>query len=114
MNIVVYFKSLPTPIKWSSYIYVLGLLSYNMGSAYIDSKNALDTHNSKQFTDKDSYNYDDTYTRGLKLCRTEWDAAKFGASYNSMERLCYSIIFPVKLVSNIVPNIVVFMNKKNN
>jgi hypothetical protein len=118
---VVYFKSLPQPIKMTTYAYVSGLLSYNVGTAYMDSKKALNMYNSKtvpHIQDKynGEYNYQEDnqriYYEKLKICNNDWEAAKLGASYFKWERLWSSIVFPITIVSDIVPSIVVALHGK--
>ena len=123
---VVYFKSLPPPIKMTTYAYVIGLLSYNAVTEYSESKTALNVCHSKrypEFKDKyngeysyDEYSYDEDnqkkYYEQLKTCTTDWDAAKLGASYFKWERLWNSIVFPITMVSYIVPSIVIALHGK--
>ena len=118
---IVYFKSLPPPIKVSTYAYVTGLLSYNVGKAYLDSKKALELYHSKQYTTcpekyDGSFNYElnaeEMYHNQLKKCSNDWEAAKLGASYFKWERWCDSIVFPITIVSEIVPSIVVALHGK--
>ena len=118
---IVYFKSLPQPIKATTYAYVTGLLSYNVGKAYLDSKKALELYHSKQYTTcpekyDGSFNYElsaeENYHNQLKMCKNDWEAAKLGASYFKWKRLCDSIIFPITMVSDIVPSIVVALHGK--
>jgi len=118
---IVYFKSLPPPIKVSTYAYVAGVLSYNAGNAYLDSKKALNVYQSKNFPEikyshDGSYNYEqvteENYYKQLKTCTTDWEAAKLGASYFKWERLWNSIVFPITMVSDIVPSIVIALHGK--
>jgi len=119
---IVYFKSLPQPIKMTTYAYLTGLVSYNVASAYMDSKTALNVYHSKHYPEfKDtydgSYNYEhvsrENYYKELKTCTTDWDAAKLGASYFKWERLWNSIVFPINIVSDIVPSIVIALHGKS-
>lgn len=118
---IVYFKRLPQPIKVSTYVYVSGLLAYNVATAYRDSKSALTMYHSKHYpTFKDKYNGEYNYQEDnqkkyyekLKTCTNDWDAAKVGASYFKWERLWDSIVFPITIVSDIVPSIVVSLHGK--
>ena len=119
---VIYFKSLPKPIKLSTYVYATGLLSYNVGTAYIDSKTALNVYHSKKYpTYEDKYNGEfnanhyilEKYYSELKICNNDWEAAKLGASYFKWERLWNSIVFPINIVSDIIPSIVVALHGKS-
>lgn len=117
----VYFNSLPQPIKMTTYAYIGGLLSYNALTAYTDSKKALNVYHSKHYPEfKDKYNGEfnyeqvsqERYYKQLKTCTTDWEAAKLGASYFKWTRLWNSIVFPVTMVSDIVPSIVIALHGK--
>lgn len=114
-------KVCPPSIKVSTYAYVSGLLSYNIATAYRDSKSALELYNSKKYpTYEDKYNGEfnanhyilEKYYRELKICNNDWEAAKLGASYFKWERLWNSIVFPINVVSDIIPSIVVSLHGK--
>ncbi len=64
------------------------LLCYNAGSSYIDAKNYLIKYreNTLDYSDK-----------------SEWDAVKYGASVNSLERLWNSLIWTITITNNIIP-----------
>ena len=120
---LLYFKSLPQPIKVSTYAYLSGLVSYNVGQTFMDSKKALNMYNSKtiphpHIQDKynGEYNYQEDnqrmYYDKLKKCSNDWEATKLGASYFYWERLWNSIVFPVTIMSDIVPTIVVSLHGK--
>jgi hypothetical protein len=118
---VVYFNSLPPPLKISTYFYLSGLLSYNVGQTFKDSKKALSMFNSKtipHIQDKynGEYNYQEEnqrmYYEKLKKCSNDLEAAKLGASYFQWERFWHSIVFPLTMVSDIVPTIVVSLHGK--
>jgi len=115
---VVHFKSLPQPIKMTTYAYVAGFLSYSVGTTYTDSKNALELYHSKQYpTFIDKYNGEYNFTQEryynrLKTCTTDWEAANVGMSHFKWERLWNSIIFPITMVSKIVPSIVIALHGK--
>lgn len=117
--IVVYLKNLPKPVKLSTYMYISSIVTYNIGCAYIESQEALSKYNKIKtgeiiidklsYTSVSSDNY--IYDTELSRCNTKLEAAKFGASFNACGRMYDSIIWPFSLVSNIIPNIVVYVNK---
>lgn len=92
-------KTLPTPIKTTSIIYVGCLLGYNIFGTYVDSKIYLKKYRTK------SLNYYES-----KNVNNEWDAVKYGASINALNRLWDSLIWPVTCITNIVPAVVLMLN----
>ena len=102
-RIVIYFKSLPKPIQWSTYFYVSSLLIYNGASSYIDGKNAL-----TEYRTQTPFNFKHVLT-----CNNEFEAVKYGSSYNFYNRFLDSVIWPVSITSNIIPYIVLSLNPKN-
>jgi len=117
--IVVYVNNLPDPMRLTTYAYICSILTYNLGSGYIESQDALSKYNKMKkgefIIDKASYKsiYGDDYIYDtvLSRCDTKLEAAKFGASNHAFSRMYDSIIWPFSLVSNIIPSIVVFVNK---
>ena len=47
-SIVVYFKSLPIPVRWTT-AYVSALLVYNGASSYISAKTALNDYTNTRY-----------------------------------------------------------------
>ena len=82
-------------VKLSTFIYISGVVSYTLGVNYMDSKTAVDDWLNKK-TDISVRN--DYYTASLSKCTSEWDAAKFGATYNVWNTLCDSFIWPFILL----------------
>jgi len=117
--IVVYVKNLPESVRLTTYVYICSILTYNLGSGYIESQNALLKYNKIKkgeiVIDKMSYKSingaDYIYDTVLSRCDTKLEAAKFGASNHAFSRMYDSIIWSFSLVSNIIPSIVVFVNK---
>lgn len=93
------FQSLPSPIRYGSYVYVGSLIVYNIGATYIDSTNFLKKYRNGEVS---------TYNN----IKNDWEAVKYGASENFWSRLVDSIVWPVSLCSNIIPYIVLSMNPK--
>ena len=92
-SIIIYFKSLSKPVRWTT-TYVSGLLVYNGGSSYISAKTALHDYR---------YNRYDRFGKELLHCKDNFEALKFGSSYNCYYRFADSIIWPVSVISNIIP-----------
>jgi hypothetical protein len=93
---LVYYKQLPQPIKLSSIVYLSCLLGYNLFGTYNDSKIYLDKYRKGELEKKD--------------LKSDWDAVKYGANYNFLERLFESLIWPVTTINNIIPAIVLALN----
>ena len=104
---IVYFRQLPPPVKYSTCFYFGSLLLYNTVSTYYSSKKKLMEYRNN---DKIKYEYGK-----LIECKniSEWDAVKFGASENFGERLFDSFLWPVNLISNTIPILVLSLNPDN-
>ena len=93
---LVTFRELPRPIKWSSMVYITCGISYNIVGTYIDSKVYLQK-----------------YRNGIEChssVTNDWEATKFGANENSFGRLWDSIVWPINVITNVVPSIVLTLN----
>ena len=102
MNLfVVYFNELPKNTKYLLYFYIGSLFTYNTISTYIDSKNKLLKFRTNKL---DSY-------QKINI-KNEWDAVKYGASENFLPRLINSILWPINVISNVIPYIVLTFNKE--
>lgn len=100
-SLIVFIKELPKPVRYSGIAYLSCLLCYNAGSSYIDAKNYLIKYRDNKLDNDDK-----------KHITNEWDAVKYGASVNSLERLWNSLIWPITITNNIIPWIVLTLNKK--
>jgi hypothetical protein len=98
-----YFKGLSKPIRFSSYFYIGALIVYNVNGAYNDSVNKLYSFRNNKLTERE-----------VKEIKDEWSAVKYGAEEFYVERFFNSLIWPVKICSNIVPSIVLALNKNPN
>jgi hypothetical protein len=96
---VVYFKELPKPVKLSTYIYVGSLLIYNCIGTWFDAKNKLIEFRENKLDKEET-----------KIITDEWNAVKYGANSNFGERLFNSIIWPVKIISDTIPFLVLQLN----
>ena len=103
-SIIVYFKSLPTPVRWTTYTYFTALFLYNGGSSYIDARNALTDY-------RDNYNH--RFGQELLKCKDDFEAVKFGSSYNFYTRFIDSAIWPISVTSNIIPFVALKLNPPN-
>ena len=99
---IIYFKELPTNIKYSTYLYIGALFSYNAIYAYYDSKQKLL-----------EYRNDGLYLREKNIIKNEWEAVKYGASQYFLERLFNSIIWPINIISYTIPFLVLTFNKSD-
>jgi hypothetical protein len=99
-SIIVYFKSLSKPVRWTT-TYVSGLLVYNGGSSYISAKTALHDYR---------YNRYDRFGKELLHCKDNFEATKYGSSYDFNSRFSRSIIWPIGIISNIIPYVALKLN----
>lgn len=105
-KLFVTFKALPSPVRMTTIVYISCLLGYNMFGTYFDSKIYLlkyregNLHeigvNSKQIDD----------------IRNDWDAVKYGATNNALDRLWDSLVWPITSITNIVPAVVLALNPR--
>ena len=90
-SVVVYFKQLPNPVKYTTIGYLSLLVLYNTVSTFTDSKKSLDLH--RQNSHK-------------KKFASEWEAVKYGAKEHFTERLFDSIVWPVTTIQDFIPYLV--------
>lgn len=100
-RIILYFKQLPKPIRLS-YAYIGLLLGYNAIGSFIDSKNKLIEFRENKLPELDR-----------PYIKDDWSAVKYGAGLNSTERLFNSVIWPAKIISNLIPFLVFTLNPPN-
>lgn len=96
---IIYFQQLPTPVQFSTCIYMSSFIAYNAGGTWLDAKNKLTQYRNNKLTDSEKKNIKD-----------DWTAVKYGANEKFWERFLNSIIWPVKLMSDIIPFLVLQMN----
>jgi hypothetical protein len=102
VNLLVTFKNLSRPVRWSTIAYISCLFGYNVIGTYVDAKNYLNKYRSGEIN-KSKHNEEEDI-------KSEWDAVKFGAQYNAFKRLYDSIIWPISVAENIIPTIVLALN----
>ncbi len=108
VNLLVTFKNLPQPVRWSSIAYVSCLFGYNLIGSYMNAKNFLNKYRSGELAElKKSSQISQLH---IDMIKSDWDAVKFGAKYNAFERLFDSIIWPIRLTEDIIPSIVLALN----
>lgn len=100
-TIIVYFKELPQPVKYSTYFYLGTLFFYNSIMTYHDSKNKLLDYRNNILPKNEK-----------ELIKNEWEAVKYGANENLTERFFKSIFWPINIISDIIPLLVLTLNKK--
>ena len=93
---LVTFRELPPPIRWSSILYITGGFGYNIFGTYVDSKTYLQKYRNGTTCDSSVTN--------------EWEATKFGANEDAFGRLWDSIVWPINVITNVVPSIVFTLN----
>lgn len=98
-RIIIYVKQLPVPVKFSSLVYLGVAFGYNFFNAYVDAEQALIKYRNGGY-------------HGYKTINSDWDAVKFGASENSIQRLWNSLTWPVSIAENIMPWIVLKLNPR--
>ena len=103
-SIIVYFKSLPPPVRWTTYTYITALLVYNGGYSYISAKSALIDYRN---------NNGEQFGPYLLQCKNDFEAVKFGSSFKFYNRFIDSIIWPVSVTSNIIPFVALKLNPPN-
>lgn len=100
VNLLVTFRNLPQPVRWSSIAYVSCIFGYNVIGSYASAKDYLKKYRSGELANS-------SYASEIK---SDWDAVKFGPKYNAFERLFDSIIWPIRLTEDIIPSIVLALN----
>lgn len=96
----VFIKQIPSPVRFGSIVYFASIIGYNCFHAYSDSKCYLDKFRQNKLSEQEG-----------RLIKDDWDAVKYGAKCNSGERFWNSIIWPISIANNIVPWIVLQLNK---
>ena len=102
------FKELPPPVRTSVIIYGYCLLGYNAYGAYVDATIYLKKYREGKL--REFINNDYSFNK----IKNDWDVVKFGAGVHFFERLWDSVIWPVKLITNVVPAIVLLLNPPPN
>lgn len=87
-----------SPLKISTIIYFSFLLGYNIVGTYQDSKKYLENYRQGKLKTKSD------------LIKSDLDAVVYGANINRGERLWNSIIWPITVIKNIIPSIVLALN----
>ena len=95
MNRIIHYCKIP------SVIYFGGLVGYNSYGTYRSALNCLNKYNVGDLTIIEQNNI-----------KSSWDAVRYGANENFYGRLLNSIIFPIDIISNIIPFIVWALHKK--
>lgn len=99
-KIFVVYNDLPAPAKISANLYLGSVLVYNFCSSYSSSKMYLDKFRAG------TLNYPET-----QKITDEWSAVKYGAHINFYDRFINSFIWPFSLSKDIIPWIVLSLNK---
>lgn len=84
---------------YSTYVYLGFLLLYNGIGAWYDAKNKLIEYREHKL---DNYEKNEI--------KDEWSAVKYGANTNFTERFFNSTIWPVKIIINFIPFMVLQLN----
>lgn len=98
---MVYVKQLPKPIKLTTGLYFGSSLLYTCVGSYSDSKDYLIKYRTGKL---DKYDAD--------KINSEWEAVKYGSKVNFAERFLNAVIWPYSITKNIIPSIVLMMNKE--
>jgi hypothetical protein len=104
-SIIVYIRQLPKPVQLTTMLYFGASVMYTCIGSYFDSKEYLLKYRSNKL--------EESCKRHIK---SEWDAVKYGSKINFWERFWSSLIWPYSVSSNIIPGIVLSLNResKNN
>jgi len=105
-KIFVTFKSLPSPVRTSSIVYIYCLLGYNIFGTYVDSKIYLQKYREGNLHELG------VQSRQIDTIRNDWDAVKYGAKANAINRLWDSLVWPITSITNVVPAIVLLLNPR--
>jgi hypothetical protein len=84
------------------YVYITTFLIYNCVGTWLDAKNQLIKYRENKL---------DIYEKNQ--IRDEWTAVKYGANINFLGRLFNSLSWPVKIVTNFIPFMVLQFNKSH-
>jgi len=91
--------------------YIVGIITYNIVAAYIDGKDGLAIYKILKNSDQKSSYSLDSFEYYLNNCKNKWSAIKFASLYNLNDNFFNSIIWPLKIVSNIIPFLVLYFEK---
>jgi len=108
-NLYLKYIAMPEPVRLTTLIYFGSLLSWNTYFTYMDSKKCLELFRNNKFKELEKEGVSNSQIANIK---TEWDAVKLGATVKSFQRLWDSIWWPLTAIQNIIPAIVLFLNKK--
>jgi hypothetical protein len=97
-NIIVVIQNLPVQHK-IIYGYLFGFVVFNIYGCYVDSLKCLNKFRTGNLFSDDKIS-------------SELDAAIHGVKLNFCQRYVESVIFPVTVIGNIVPSVVLYFNKK--
>jgi len=102
-NIVRNWGKMSRKSKWSILGYGLGFVTTMSFYTYNDGKKALlrkrlDDSKSNQFKDYDT------------IVKEEWITVKDGCQQNTFDNFCSSLFFPITILSETFPSIVMWMN----
>ncbi len=95
-----YYISMSVPARISTQAYLGSVLAYNFWSSYSNSKMYLDKFRAKKLTANENRDIQD-----------EWSAVRYGASFKFIERFFDSFIWPITLTKDIVPWLVLTLNR---
>jgi hypothetical protein len=101
-SIIVYIKQLPKPIQLTTIAYFGSSVLYTCVGSYFDSKEYLLKYRTNKIDEYDK-----------KSIKSEWDAVKYGSRVNFWERFWSSLIWPYSVSSNIIPGIVLSLNRES-
>ena len=100
----------PKSLTYAFMGYAMGVISYNVVSIYNNAKNVLTYFRNNQL-DKIDFIHSQFDKNFLKEnVKDEWTAVKYGASYRSLSRLWDSIIWPITILSDAIPALVLKLN----
>lgn len=99
-TLIVTVKNLPKPVKFTTVAYFSCVICYNIYGTYFDCKEGLTLYRNNQWNEKWS------------KVNNEWEAMKYVSKSKFGDRLWSSIIWPITVVSDIVPSAVLALNPK--
>lgn len=99
-NLLKVYVEMPNEVKYSSTLYFTSVFIYNFWASYSSSKMYLDKFRKKSLEGGE-----------VNRIKDEWSAVKYGASYNFYDRFISSFIWPITLSKDIVPWLVLTLNK---
>lgn len=107
-NLYIYYTHLSQPIKIITILYILCVILYNFYQSYNNAVLYLNKYRDDTLTENDKWHIESKYNKV-----SEWTCIKYGANYRIFDRLWNSIIFPITIVGDIVPYLVLQINKDN-